>query len=444
MAAVLWAAAASGARTRPEAILVAIGDQHSAYERTARFVGLVDRVKAANPGVPLAVLIDGDVFEGGNAVARRSGGAVDFAMLHALAERAPTVLEIGNHEPEFYGLAETVARARAAGVTVIGGNVVDRASGGPFAPGSCHLKLGGHDVVVVGVVTDALATFRAAVRPMLAIEDPARWAEEHFPATLATAPVRIVLSHAGLAADRRMLPLVPDGTLFVGAHDHLRFVHRIGRTVYFHSGSWNGHATIARLERDAAGAPRWEVEQVAIRASDPADPELAKLIAATRAKYLTAKDLMPVGRLPAALDRRAAAEFVVRAVRTAADADAAFIGNTTFGGGLPAGDVSRVALDGCVRFDGAICVAPVTGAQLREFLAAANQGSGTPFDERRGEFLFADGPAAASIVANKTYRIATNDWGMKNRGRYFGMEAIAFTERPELRLKAIAMEALSR
>lgn len=53
-----------------EAVLVIVGDQHSAYERTAQVVAQVDRLKAEYPGVPLAVLIDGDVFEQGNGAAR--------------------------------------------------------------------------------------------------------------------------------------------------------------------------------------------------------------------------------------------------------------------------------------------------------------------------------------------------------------------------------------
>ena len=58
----------------PEAIAIVTGDMHSAYERTAQFVARVDRIRAENPGVPLIVLIDGDTFELGNAIARRSGG----------------------------------------------------------------------------------------------------------------------------------------------------------------------------------------------------------------------------------------------------------------------------------------------------------------------------------------------------------------------------------
>ena len=123
----------------PEALLFIVGDQHSAYERTAQLVAHVDRLRAAHPGVPFAMLIAGDSLEYGNIVARRSAGEIDFAMFAALARRAPTILNLGNHEPEFYAVDDTVARIRATGVTVIS-NLVNRATQKPFAPASTRLR----------------------------------------------------------------------------------------------------------------------------------------------------------------------------------------------------------------------------------------------------------------------------------------------------------------
>ena len=126
-------AAAVAAPSPPEAILVVVGDQHSAYERSARFVARVDSLRAAHPGVPVAVLINGDSLEYGNAVARRSSGAVDFAVFAALARRVPVVINLGNHEPEFFDVPETVQRLRAAGLQVISGNLRNPADGKPYA-----------------------------------------------------------------------------------------------------------------------------------------------------------------------------------------------------------------------------------------------------------------------------------------------------------------------
>lgn len=422
------------------AVLVLVGDQHSAYERTAQFVALVDRLRAEAPARPLAVLLDGDTMEHGNAVARRSGGAVEFAMFAALARRAPTILNLGNHDPEFHDVAETVRRVETTGVRVIS-NLVSRATGRPFAPAVTRLRLGDAEAVVVGVTTDALATYRVAVRPELDLADPVVWARRHFPELLGAAELPVVMSHAGVAADRQMLELVPAGTLFAGAHDHLRFVAPRGRGAYVHSGAWNTFVSLAWLRRGPEGAWRWTVEQVPVAADGPADPELVAVIRETRARWELPEDRAVVARGARELDVAGAARLAARALRQAAGAAAGFIGNTTFGAGLPAGAITRAAFDACVRFDGAGFMAEVGGARLRELLAAANQGPETPWAERRGEFLFADGPAA--IEPGRSYRIATTDWGARHSRAYFGEPEIVWSEAPGVRLKAAVVAALA-
>lgn len=426
------------AAAEPDALLLVVGDQHSAYARTAQLVAHVDRVRSENPGIPFAILVNGDAFEYGNAVARRSKGTIDWAMFSAFARRAPTVVNLGNHEPEFHDVPETVARLRATGALVVG-NLTDRSTGEPFAPASIQLRLGHVQIVVAGITTDILAQYRAAVRPSLDLADPATWAREKFPELLSRAPVRVVLSHAGLSADRKVFPHVPDGTLFAGAHDHAQFVARMGRTFYLHSGSWNSHLSIVRLHLPAE-APTWNVQQIEIRNDDPADDEMRTLIHEVEARHITPDDAAAVGRTTRAMSRTEAAAAVVVAVRRAAAADAAFIGNTTFGDGLPAGFVSRLALDDCVRFDGTLWIGEVSGAHLRRLMRDANQDPATPFAERRGEFQFADGPA--EIADERKYQIATNDWAVRNRERYFGAEEILFVEKPGLRLKTIVSAAL--
>ncbi len=421
------------AMKKPEALVLIIADQHSAYERTAQFVALVDQLKVDHPGLPLAILLDGDTFESGNVIARRSAGAVEFAMFAALARCAPTVLNLGNHEPEFYDLSETVRRIESTGVKVIG-NIIDHSSGRPFVPATIQLKLGIATATIVGLTTDHLSTYRVAVRPSLDLANPIVWAKQNFPVMLGRAELPIVMSHAGLNADREMLSLVPDGTLFAGAHDHLRFIHPMGRGIYVHSGSWNEYLTLAWLYRDSSGRPRWKVEQRAISRDGAANSELAAVIRATRLKYLTPEDTVIVAQSPQAMSPSEAARFVTQIVAASAGADVAFIGNTTFGGGLPAGPISRIDFDACVRFDGTIYTAEVDGRRLETLLANANQGVDTAFEKRRGEYLVADGPRM--IDPTKRYRIATNDWGARNSANYFGSPAIEWHESDGPKLKA--------
>lgn len=424
---------------QPEAIVFIIGDQHSAYERTAQLVATIDRIRNEHPALPSAILLDGDTFEYGNVVARRSSGAVEFVMFGALAQRAPTVLNLGNHEPEFYDLAETVRRVEATGVKVVS-NIVDHTTGRPFAPASVKIALEKTNILIVGVTTDHLATYRAAVRPSLDLANPVIWAKQNFPVLFDSNSLPVVLSHAGLNADREMLSLVPDGTLFAGAHDHLRFVHPMDRGSYFHSGFWNEYLTVAWLKRDAAGLPSWSVEQVQISADGPADAKLADFIRETCDKYLTAEDTAVVGHSAAAKSPSEAARWVTQLLATSTGTDAAFVGNTTFGAGLPAGPIDRVQLDACVRFDGTIFTAEIDGARLQKLIADANQSVDVPFEKRQGEYLVASGPA--TINPTKRYRIATTDWGARNSRNYFGLPAIEWRELPGAKFKARVVERL--
>ncbi len=422
----------------PEAVVVVAADLHSAYERSAQFVALVDAVRARHPSTPVAVAINGDAFEYGNAVARRSGGEVDLAFLAALARRGPLVVNLGNHEPDYHDVPETVRRLRAAGAEVVAGNLRDPATGVPYVPASVDIPMGRHRVRFIGVTTDRLATFRVAIRPQLDLADPVAWARAALPDLLPASEPLVLLSHAGLRVDRQLLPLVPDGSLVAGAHDHLRFTHETGRTAYFHTGSWLEAAAVARLERDAAGL-RWRVALEEVPAA-PADPELTRRIEAVLARHLTPEDAVIVGRGVRALSPSDAARFVVEAARRAAGADAAMIGGTTFGAGLPAGEVARHAFDACVRFDGPLFAATVDGDWLLRLQARCNQGPDTPFAERGGENLvFA---AARPIEAGRRYRLVTSDWAARQANQYFGLDAPAFTEVPGVTLKAAALAAL--
>lgn len=425
----------------PEGLVVVVGDQHSAYERTAQFVGRIDRLQRENPGVPLAVLINGDSLEYGNGVARRTAGAIDFALFAALARRALTVINLGNHEPEFHDVAETVQRLEAAGLTVISGNLRNPATGKAYARASARVRLGPHELTIVGVTTDKLSTYRVAIRPQLDLADPAVWAREHFPSLLQAAALPVVLSHSGLKADRAMFPVVPDGALFAGAHDHLRFVHRMGRTTYFHSGSWMDFLSVARLRR-SGGRLQWDVEQLPLEAGEPPEPTLARLIRETLARELTPEETQRVGRTPRELGPSEAAGFATEAARIAAGADVAVIGATTFGAGLPGGDVARFAFDACVRFDGTLWTAEVDGAWLASLLRRANQGPATPFSERGGENLIA--AVGAEPTPGRTFRLVTTDWVAKNARTYLGDTPPVLTERPELKLKAAVIAALNR
>jgi hypothetical protein len=178
--------------------------------------------------------------------------------------------------------------------------------------------------------------------------------------------------------------------------------------------------------------------------NDPAEANLAALIRETFAEHLTAEETVVVGRTAQPLGPTEAAKFAVEAARAAANADVALIGGTTFGAGLPRGEVTRFALDASVRFDGTLWAAEVEGAHLKRILARANQGPDTPFAERAGENLVAVGRPLAELIAGQRYRFVTTDWIAKNPKDYLGENPPALVEQPHLRLKAAVIGALQQ
>lgn len=414
--------------------IIVLSDMHSAYERSAQLLGAL-RAEIAAHAVPHIIAINGDVFESGNVVASRSAGAIDWALLKALTGLAPVVLNIGNHEPDLTDdLSKVVEAAQALGITVVS-NIIDARGGKPYAPAVAQLALGGLQVNVVGIATAALNTYPKAIRETLTLTDPVEWATAHVPVALEAPGLDLVLSHAGVVADRSILPLLPDGSLLVGGHDHLLLTHEQGRTRYVHTGSWSSVYSVADIAADGAIT----VTQVAVAAAQAPDADLAALIESTLAEHLTAEELAAIGTSPAALTLAETGRSVAGIMAKAGGGDVGFIGHTTLGTGFPAGEVSRYAFNSIVRFDGSLVKADVSAAVLAEILARANQDGAKTLEQLTGDFLYA---APVELPAKDTYVIVTNDWSATNQKSYFGREDLVFTPASETKLKAAVIEAL--
>lgn len=424
----------AAARGRLVGRVLAMSDLHSAYERTGQLLAALAAEVAAHK-VPHVIAVDGDVFEHGNVAAVRSGGEIDWAFLAALSKIAPTVVNLGNHDNDITAdLAEVVARMRSLGLTVVS-NIVDARTGAPFAPAQADLPLGKRTLRVVGVGTNSINTYPAASRPTLQIPVPGEWARARLARSLSGADLVMVLSHAGVAPDREILPLLPDGTLMIGGHNHLLFQHRQGSSLYVHTGSWSNAYTAVALYAAGPG----DAVSVPVALDGPIAPALAELIPAVLARTLTDEERAILGTSPAALSLGDTGRAVAAAMAKAAGADAGFIGHTTLGTGLPAGPVSRHAFDAVVRFEGKLMVAEVPRERLAKFLARANQDRPMPLDQRNGDFLYAE---QVTSPAGDSVRIATTDWNATNQGEYFGARDLDFREIEGLRLKAVAAQGL--
>lgn len=434
--AAMFAARPLRAAQGAQAVLVSLADLHSPYARLPALLAEIEALRAEVAPLPVAVLINGDIFERGNVVAVRSGGAPDWAFLAALAARGPVVLNLGNHETALLDdLSLPVARATALGITVIG-NVLDRRTGRFFAPASARLGLGGLRLGLLGLAPTNPFVWRAPVRDSLGLLDPVAFARDTMPALAATVDAPILMSHAGVTADRAILPGLPEGTLTIGSHDHLAFQHDDPVRPYFHGGSWAGAMTVVF----AGGGSGWQIETRAV-APVEGDAALRALVDKTLAEHLTEAEREVIAVRDRPLDLPASILLATEAVRAAADADIAFLGHTTFGAPLDQGPLTRYDFDAFVRFDGDIRVAEIPGPVLAAILERANQHRATSLDGRTGDYVHA---AQIDIDPARSYRVAVNGWTARNQRAYLGTEDIDFAPVEGLMLKAVVADALAQ
>jgi 2',3'-cyclic-nucleotide 2'-phosphodiesterase (5'-nucleotidase family) len=416
--------------------LLALSDLHAPYRRMAALLAALRGACRAARG-PVAFLINGDVFERGNVAALRSGGAPDWAFLSALAALGPLVVNIGNHETALIDdLAAVTARLRALGALPIGGPE-DARTGQPFAPMSATLDLGGLRVAVLGLPVADPMVYRPAARALMRFPDPLAQAEAGIGPAASGADALVVASHAGVAADRAILPLLPPNAFLLGGHDHLAFAEPAqGAARYAHLGYGGSAFGVLTLTRGAP--PSFVMAQVAEDA--PGDPALAALVASTLDAHLTPEDRAVVATLPAPLALPQAAALAAEAARRAAGADVALVNHTSFGAGLPAGPVTRYDFDGFLRFDDAICLGEMEGAALARVLARANQHDGAALSTRTGDYLHA---TALAPEPGRLHRVAVNGWVAGKAAAYLGAEAVDFTTLEGVRLRPATAAALA-
>ncbi len=422
------------AQAAPVARLFVLSDLHSAYEHSAQLLAAITARIAADPS-PAAILINGDVFELGNVVYARSGGLIDMEFLSRLTRLAPVVLNIGNHEPDLiHDIHEVVELMQAIGVTVVS-NIIDTRSNSRYTLDATQLTLGPVRLSVVGIGTNALNTYPKPVRELISVPEAAPWAAENLGPLIAPGSIPVILSHAGVVQDRALLPLLPPGSLLIGGHDHLVLTHREEGKLYFHTGSWSNLYSVVSIAADHSMV----LEQIALAADAPADPDLSALIQTTLDAHLTDEERTIIATIPAPLTLGETGRLTAEVMALATGSDIGFVGHTTFGTGLAAGPVSRYAFDAAVRFDGKLVVADVSPEVGLQLLARANQDGDTALADRTGDFLYA---VPTDLSSKDKIRIVTGDWPAMNQLKYFGREDLVFEEIPDLKIKALVIQAL--
>jgi 5'-nucleotidase/UDP-sugar diphosphatase len=429
----------SSAQQGADFILISLADLHSPYAQLPRLLAQVRLIAAAAGDARVLILVNGDVFERGNVVALRSNGAADLAFLRALSEIAETVVNFGNHETALFDDPRDAREAidRASWRIRMISSLIDARTGDQIVRPAAAFSVPGGELVILGVGTDQMMTYRAVPRGLIFAPRPATYVETWLPRVSQRPRAVVIASHAGVVADRAILSVAPPRSLVVGGHDHLRFdaEDAQGRRL-FHGGAWGNHLRVVAI-RVGADGPRFEIVELPLSAA--ADPALAAEIARQENAHLTAEDRAEIANLPRALDLAEATLVATEAVRKAANADVALLNHTSFGDGLPAGSVSKYRFDSFLRFDGDVRVATFDGATLAAILRGANQHKATTLEGRSGDFVYANDLA---IDPAARYRVAANGWTTMNQQAYLGRTGLTFETVPGVMVKATVAKAL--
>ena len=426
----------------PVQTLILMGDLHSGYAWTPKLLAAVRREVALAQG-QVAIVVNGDVFEHNNAIARRNDGAVDLALLRGFVGLAPTYVTIGNHDSDLFDPRRFVEAVQASGAVLLT-DIVDPRSHLAYGPPSVTLRAGRLRLVMAALGTPVMAVYPKAWRDAYAVPDPAAYAKARFGSLFAGADLSIALVHAGFMADRSVLPALKAPFLLHGAHDHLRFAERLGADgMHLQSGAWSSAFQVVRVF-DTAGGIRLDARDVVLGAHSAEDRGLAAMLSDAQA-LLTPADLAVVGHAPQALGLDAAVLFLADSIRRQDGVDLVLLQHTTFGDGLPAGPVRGVERDAFLRFDGPIAYGRIDGAALRDVvLRRVNQFDGrTPYARRTGDFLYATplapDPARTYSVAISAYSVSSE----RNRRELLGADLPGFVADPKRSLSAAIATALT-
>jgi 2',3'-cyclic-nucleotide 2'-phosphodiesterase (5'-nucleotidase family) len=415
----------------------------------ARLAGAIAAVRAEEPRRPVLVLFAGDLLQG-TVTSTVFLGLPDLDMLGAAGVDAMTM---GNHELD-YGQDHFRRLLAQARFPVLGANV--HAAPEPFAlqPSVVLQPPGGPRVAVLGLVTDELTTTTHPRNAAgVAVDDPVAVARRLVPALEAEADLVVVLSHLGIAEDRRLAREVAGVDLVVGGHNHNLYAtpERENGVPILQAGDRGRY--LGRLDL-AVAEGRAEVvayRLIPVDATVPEDPAVAAEVRRLMAMLEKEVDV-PVGTLAAELDasreviRRGESGFgnlVADLARELTGSDLALFNGGGFRASIPAGTVRMKHVYETFPFANELVTGTLTGAQLQAALdrSAALDPADNPggFLQVSGiRFAIRDGRAVdvtvggAPLDPQATYRAVMPDFlaaGGDGYSMLAGMDAQVMTGR---------------
>lgn len=366
----------------------------------ARLATAVEAVRREDPARPVLLLFAGDLLQG-TVTSSLFLGIPDVALFEKLGVDAAAM---GNHEFD-YGQDIFRRLGQLARFPFLTANVQTQPTPLPVKTHVVFAKSGGPKVAVLGLTTPELTT---ATHPRniygVSVEEPVAAARRLMPALRNEADMVVVLSHMGVADDRRLAREIPEVEVVVGGHNHNVYAQPVmeGDTAIVQAGErgrWLGRMDLACKDGRMVRAGYRLLSMDGGVAEHPGLAAEVKRIAAEADRELTQK----VGETTVELDARrevlrrgegAFGNFVADLAREVTGADIALFNGGGFRASIPAGPVTLKHIYQTFPFRNELVVGSLTGAQIVEAL------------RRSAGFSPGDNPGGFLQVAGLRYAIA--------------------------------------
>lgn len=344
-----------------------------------------------------------------------------------------TAVVLGNHEYDFgeKNLRALVALARHP---VLGANIVtdgDRTKVRPYVDRFIVKTIDGVRVALVGLIASETPQVSTGPFGAAVFSDELASLRELWPSLQKAADEIILITHCGLAIDRKIARAFPRIRLILGGHSHTPLPKgaQEGETWIAQSG---GKCTsISRVtlttDTDRRRLAVQRVQVMNLKIPDAENSATVEFLGATF-KHIGPKWDKPIGKISGAKDIRMrgsnestpAGNYVADLIRRTAKAE---IGLTNKGGLrslLPHGVVTRRQVFQLLPFDNVVCVMEMTGRQLEAVLSQGLRPGHLPLEiaGARYSYALADGVRGLRNVEvgtdrldpAKIYRVATNSF----------------------------------
>ncbi len=338
----------------------------------ARIASALDEARRDALGA-VVTLDNGDTFHGTYPVMQSRGEAL-VPIMNALKFDAMTA-----HWEFAWGPAEFKTLAARLDYPVLAINCYDAASGEHFFPPCQLIERDGVRVGVIGIACNIIdktmpPAFSEGVRFTLGRDELPGWIAhlrdtEH-------ADVIVVLSHLGFPQDVKLAAEVAGIDVIVSGHTHNRMETPaiVNDAIIFQSGchgSFIGRLDLTLTSRRVTG---YRHRLIPIDDHIAPDPAIAQLVEAVMAPHRAFLD-QPVGEASAALHRyhmlhAPMDDLLLDAIAAAAGTEIAFSNGWRYGAPVRTGVVTMNDLWNMVPVDPWVCVADLTGAEIRAMLEA--------------------------------------------------------------------------